>query len=71
VRGLMYFFIRGDMKMKSRVKNFISIVFSVKFCVRWYQIHLTQSNGLDRMAILMIEAGWGVDFSGGWVGGGH
>ena len=50
----MYFFIRGDMKMKSRVKNFISIVFSIKFCVKWYKFDITQSNGLDGMAILMI-----------------
>ena len=41
VRGLMYYFICSDVMMKSRVKNLICIVFSVKFCTDWYQIHLT------------------------------
>ena len=41
VRGLMYFFEGGDTKMMSRVKNFSTIVFSVEFCVKWYQIHIT------------------------------
>ena len=53
----MYVRYSFEVKTKRRAKNFISIVFSVKFCVRWYK-HFDD---------IYIEAGLGVDFGGWWV----
>ena len=59
-----------DVKMMSRVKNFICIVFSVKFCVRLvpvshYVVQWFRRNGhFDD-----IEAVWG--WIGWWIVGGH
>ena len=54
MRGLMYVWYSFEVKMMSRVNLFSTIVFSVKFCIRWYPIHLTQSNGLEIGMIFVI-----------------